>query len=185
MNGHIQNYPLYKVHYSGIHLAEDSKVRPKSSAPEKTRKMVSILTKHLKENHEMWLNVLKEEEASRGSDNDSPTEEAVTSKPMAPIREDSEERTSDTHSMEDERQEGSTSSSPIKTKEPDRDNGDQDVKIPEKEQVKGEEGTMTKGANERLERKVQKVPSVVVEGETILEEGGMSDKPTEVAKGIR
>ncbi|PIK62866.1 putative cGMP-inhibited 3',5'-cyclic phosphodiesterase A isoform X 3 [Apostichopus japonicus] len=91
--------------------SEDSKVRPKSSIPQKTRKMVSILTKHLKENHEMWTNVLKEEEASKASEGDSPTEEnVVTSKPMAPIREDSEERTSDTHSMEDDRQDGSSSS---------------------------------------------------------------------------
>ncbi|XP_063970176.1 uncharacterized protein LOC129283067 [Lytechinus pictus] len=43
----------------------DTKLRLKSAGQQKTRKMVSILTKHLKENHEMWLKVLKEEEAEK------------------------------------------------------------------------------------------------------------------------
>eukprot|EP00057_Strongylocentrotus_purpuratus_P009454 XP_011663928.1 PREDICTED: uncharacterized protein LOC589178 isoform X1 [Strongylocentrotus purpuratus] len=132
----------------------DSKLRLKSAGQQKTRKMVSILTKHLKENHEMWLKVLKEEEAEkrrtenpdglppsptskdkedgmnlsaihtpnheiirqvfipRGQDispkNESKeskepecVDEEESMKSMAPIREDSEERTSDcSRSME-------------------------------------------------------------------------------------
>ncbi|XP_072165724.1 cGMP-inhibited 3',5'-cyclic phosphodiesterase 3A-like [Diadema setosum] len=83
----------------------DTKLRLKSAGQQKTRKMVSILTKHLKENHEMWLKVLKEEEEEkRRAENPdglppSPTskekEDATSVKSMAPIREDSEERNSD------------------------------------------------------------------------------------------
>ncbi|XP_072045940.1 LOW QUALITY PROTEIN: cGMP-inhibited 3',5'-cyclic phosphodiesterase 3A-like [Amphiura filiformis] len=79
--------------------SEESKLRPKRSSISKTQKMVSILTKHIKDNHEMWTKVLREEEdAEKKAAAAAESKEKVESPEkmsMPLIREDSEERNSD------------------------------------------------------------------------------------------
>ncbi|XP_033104806.1 cGMP-inhibited 3',5'-cyclic phosphodiesterase A-like [Anneissia japonica] len=54
----------------------------------KTRKMTSILTKHLKENHEMWLKVLKEEEEQQKRKEKQELREKEEYNKMASIQEE-------------------------------------------------------------------------------------------------
>ena len=70
------------------------------SGKTKQRKMVSILTKHLKENHDHWIKVLKEEEDTKRREE---KKEGKDDGGMAPIWEDSEERNSDDKGDEDDR----------------------------------------------------------------------------------
>ncbi|XP_022108915.1 cGMP-inhibited 3',5'-cyclic phosphodiesterase A-like isoform X2 [Acanthaster planci] len=79
----------------------ESKLRLKSGKT-KQRKMASILTKHLKENHDHWIKVLKEEEDAKRREEKKEGKEEGSGGGMAPIREDSEERNSDEKGDEDE-----------------------------------------------------------------------------------
>ncbi|XP_038047157.1 cGMP-inhibited 3',5'-cyclic phosphodiesterase A-like [Patiria miniata] len=80
----------------------ESKLRLKS-AKTKQRKMVSILTKHLKENHDHWIKVLKEEDDTKRREEKKDGKDDGGG--MAPIREDSEERNSDDKGDEEEQEE--------------------------------------------------------------------------------
>ena len=87
-----------------IVLSTESKLRPKRSSISKSRKMVSILTKHIKDNHEMWTKVLKEEEEEAKQKEEKEKVESPEKMSMPLIREDSEERNSDDRAAIEEAQ---------------------------------------------------------------------------------